>query len=141
MGKFEKIYESIVKTYTDETVSEGIDDKLKEDVYKIFRKNNFVDKVTYTTKQPSIIATKYVVENLKGYDIIPCEGKYMDYKYYFSIIDIGGEKMVVDLGNNIDGKIIPKVVKLNDDYRITKKYTPRNFLKNYPKLEKQYNQE
>jgi len=130
MVKFNLLYQSIC---------EGIEDKLKEDVFKLFRKNNFKEKIIYSENQPSLIATKYTIENL-DYDIIPCEGTFREYKYYFPVVTIKDNKFVVDIGNNLDGKIVPKVLLLdNSEYKITKEYTVNNFLKEYNNLQKEYN--
>jgi len=123
-------------------ILEAIDDKLKEDVYKLFKINNFNKKIQISDKQRSIIATKHVVEHLKDYIIIPCEGIYDNtYKYYFPIIELENKRFVVDLGNNIDSIVVPKVLLLDgSEYIIKKEYDKKYFLKNYKKLSNEYNQ-
>lgn len=131
MSEFQKLYK---------TLFENVDDKLKEDVYRIFHSNGFKENITYTTEQRSLPATKYVIDQfMNKYDMVPCEGRYKEYRYYFPIIDLEDE-FVVDLGNNIDKKIEPIVVPLNgSDYQVTKKFKVDEFLQKYGKLRKEYN--
>jgi len=120
-----------------ESIQEGIDNKLKEEVYKIFDKK-FKDSLNFSKEQPSLPATKYVIEKIA--DSYPIEGRFKNYKYYFAIKNIDNIDFVIDLGNNMNGKIIPIIEPLNgSEYTITKKFTIQNFLKAYDKLKTKYN--
>lgn len=126
---------------------ENSETRLKELVNQLFKdKKQFGDQpfgkyINDYQGQPSPVATKYVSNSklLKNYNIKCCKGTYDGYDYYFPIVELDDQKYVIDLADNTDGTIIPKVESIDgSEYKIVKIMSISEFNDKYSQIIKEF---